>query len=98
MTETEMMAPPKLNSIIPMSKFDRERLAFARLRPELLLRFRDQFVAIHEEKVVGVGDDLRQVAFEAYGRFGYVPIYVDLVTDKPVRPVRIPSPREMPRG
>lgn len=91
MTITEIMPPPDVSSILkPPTKFEREMAAFRRLLPTLLKEYRGQHVAIHEEKVVGSGDDLVTVALAAYKQYGYQPIYVDLVTDEPSRPVRIP--------
>lgn len=74
-------------------KFERERAAFRRLLPTLLAEFRNKYVAIHEEKVVGSGDSIIDVATAASDQFGYQAIYVDLVTDEPQKPVRIPSAR-----
>jgi len=39
------------------------------------------------------GSDKLEVARRAYSRFGYVPIFVSRVTDEPIAPVRVPSPR-----
>ena len=75
------------------TKFEREMAAFHRLLPSLLKDYRNQYVAIHEEKMVGSGESIIEVAKRAYKEFGYQPIYVDLVTDEPQRPIRIPSPR-----
>jgi hypothetical protein len=33
------------------------------------------------------------VAERAYARFGYVPIFVSRVTEHPLKPIRMPSPR-----
>jgi hypothetical protein len=74
-------------------KFRSEQLAFRRLLPELLKTHRDQYVAIHEGKVVDSGSDQIEVAERAYARFGYLPILVTLVTDQPRPVIRIPSPR-----
>ncbi|HMF38773.1 MAG TPA: hypothetical protein VKF17_19195 [Isosphaeraceae bacterium] len=52
-----------------------------------------QYVAIHEGQVVESGSDKLEVARRAYSRFGYVPIFVSRVTDEPIAPVRVPSPR-----
>jgi hypothetical protein len=94
MNDSEIMAPPEIGQPTnPPSKFQREMAAFRRLLPELLQQYRNQYVAIHDEKVVGNGDNLISVAKDAYARFGYQPIYVDLVTDKVTLPIRIPSPR-----
>jgi hypothetical protein len=79
------------------SKWQREYTAFLRLLPDLLKTDRGQYVAIHEGRVVAKGTNLVEVALEAYARHGYVPIYVDEVTDQPAAPVRIPSPRLVER-
>ena len=94
MSDTEIMAPPVIDSPLKSpTKFEREQAAFRRLLPQLLNDYRNKYVAIHDEQVVGSGDDLVTVALEAYNRHGYQPIYVDLVTDAPVRPIRIPHYR-----
>ena len=91
MTDTEIMPPPDVKLLLnPPNKLARELAAFRRLLPGLLEAYRNQYVAIHDEQVVGSGEDLVSVALAAYDRFGYQPIYVDLVTDEPMRPVRIP--------
>ena len=91
MTDTDIMPAPDVKPFAePLTKFDREKAAFRRLWPTLLNDRRNKYVAIHEEKVVGSGDDLVTVALAAYKQYGYQPIYVDLVTDEPPRPVRIP--------
>lgn len=77
----------------PDDKWRREQRAFRRLLPELLQTLRGQYVAIHEGKVVESGDNKLAVAERAYTRFGYVPIYVSLVTDQAPPLVRIVSPR-----
>jgi hypothetical protein len=74
-------------------KFRSEQRAFHKLLPELLRTHRDQYVAIHEGRVVGSGADQVEVAERAYAMFGYTPILVTLVTDR-LRPVvRMRSPR-----
>lgn len=80
-----------------LPKWEREQRAFRRLLPSLLPTHRSQYVAIHNEAVVGSGPDQFELARESYQRYGYVPIYVGLVTDEPPRPVRIPSPRVLLR-
>jgi hypothetical protein len=77
----------------PDDKFRKEQQAFHRLLPELLRTHRDQYVAIHEGQVVDSGPDQIEVAERAYARFGYIPILVTLVTDRPRPVIRIPSPR-----
>jgi len=94
MIETAILPAPILPGSTPaVSKFERERTAFRRLLPTLMKDYRDKYVAIHEEKVVGSGDNLLDVADAAYSKFGYQPIYVNLVTDELKPIVRMPSSR-----
>jgi hypothetical protein len=58
----------------------------------------DQYVAVHQGAVIAHGHDQIEVAQQAYARAGYIPIYVGLVTDEPLAPVRISSPRLLPGG
>ena len=92
MNSVETLPAPVLPTP-PEDKFRSEQRAFQRLLPELLKTYRDQYVAIHEERVVDSGSDQIEVAERAYARFGYVPILVTLVTDEPRPIIRIPSPR-----
>jgi Family of unknown function (DUF5678) len=77
----------------PEDKFRREQEAFYRLLPELLRTQAGQFVAIHEGEVVQSGDDQIEVVERAYARFGYIPILVTLVTDRPRPVIEVCSPR-----
>ena len=87
-------APPASHRSLPEDdKWDRERLAFFRLLPDLLQTHRDQFVAIHEGRVVASGAAVVPVALQAHQQHGSVPIYVGLVSDQPTRRARIPGPR-----
>ncbi len=92
MSAIPIFEPPPLGLPKPTSKWDAEYEAFLRLLPELLKTHRDQYVAIHEGKVVGSGTDQLAVAMEAYREYGYVEILVRLVSDKPPRVVNIISP------
>ncbi len=92
MPATETLPAPGLPEI-GEDKWRREQRAFHRLLPHLLESYRGKYVAIHEGKVVESGSDKLDVAGRAYARFGYVPIFVSLVTDQLRAPVRIPSPR-----
>jgi hypothetical protein len=87
------LLPPR-----PTNKWRREQLAFLRLLPELLRTHRGKYVAVHEEKVVDSGEEKLAVAMRAYAQHGYVPIFVGLVTDEPLPPVRVPSPRVISPG
>ena len=78
-------------------KFQRERLAFHRLLPELLKTHHGKVVAIHDEKVLVVGDESVPVAMEAYKLVGYVALFVQRVLE--TQPVyRLRGPREIHRG
>jgi hypothetical protein len=93
-TQPAVLPAPVLASQ-PKGKWRREQEAFRRLLPALLATQRNQYVAVHEERVVESGTDKLDVAGKAYARFGYVPIFVSLVTDQPAPLVRIPSPRSV---
>jgi hypothetical protein len=93
MTPIPVFDAPQFDPSKPKSKWDREYEAFLRLLPELLQTHRGQYVAIHEGKVVGNGDDQLAVARTAYAEFGPVEILVRLATDQPPRIVNLLSPR-----
>jgi len=95
---SETTAGPAFEVVLPQppeAKWQRERRAFLQLLPSLLPAYRGQYVAIHEGKVVDSGPDLVPVALRTHQRYGNVPIYVDLVTDEPARPVRLSGPRRV---
>jgi len=66
-----------------LEAFEREQQAFERLKPELLRTHRGQWVAIYQGKVVEAGQDRSQVLDNFYGRFGYVPVYIQQVEEQP---------------
>ena len=92
MAEIEALPAPALKRP-PESKWQREYQAFLRLLPELLVTHRGRYVAIHEGRVAGVGDDRIELAREVWAKHGYVPIHIGLVTTDPPPVVRAPSPR-----
>ena len=61
--------------------FERERAAFERLKPELLKTYRGKFVAVVNEQVADVDTDRVKLVLRVYDRFGYRPIYVQLVEE-----------------
>ncbi|HEY2156277.1 MAG TPA: DUF5678 domain-containing protein [Isosphaeraceae bacterium] len=94
MSDTTIHDAPDLSLGEPQDDaWRRDQRAFADMLPSLLATHRGQYVAVHDGKVVASGPALVEVALEAYGRVGYVPVYVDLVTDQLQQPARIPSPR-----
>ena len=70
--------------------FERERAAFERLKPELLKTHRGKFVAVVNEQVVDMDIDRVKLILRVYDRFGYRPIYVQLVEEHLPRR-RLPS-------
>jgi hypothetical protein len=92
--QSELLPAPIL-PVPPPDKWRSEQAAFRRLLPELLKTYEGQYVAIHEGKVVEHGGDILDVADRAYSRWGYVPIYVDLVSSVPPPVWRIPSVRNL---
>jgi hypothetical protein len=95
MSQIDIIPAPEICvPTIPPSKWQREHEEFLRLLPALLATHRGKFVAVHDGKVVGSGEDQTEVALQAYSEWGYVPIFVGLVTDSPPPFVRIASPRQ----
>lgn len=74
----------------PDDAFERERAAFHRLKPELLKTHRGKYVAVVDEQVVDADTDKIKLILRVYDRFGYRPIYAQLVDDHLPR-VRMPS-------
>ena len=94
MNETQALPAPQLApDQNRQSKWDEEYRAFLRLKPVLMAQHSGKYVAVHDGKVVGEGDDQVEVALQAYDQIGYVPIYVGLVSNEPQPIVRVPSPR-----
>jgi PHD/YefM family antitoxin component YafN of YafNO toxin-antitoxin module len=77
-----------------MEAFERERAAFLRLKPQLLDTHRGLWVAIVGERVVDSDADSRALARRVYARFGYVPAYIQLVSEE-MPSVELPSPEEV---
>jgi len=96
MESVEILPAP--NFAVPLDdKWRREQRAFRQLLPELLHTHLDEFVAIHDGRVVEAGVDKLDVARRAYERFGHIPIFVSRVALVPSSPVRFPSPRPVDR-
>jgi hypothetical protein len=82
MSEPETLPAPVIDRP-PRNKWEREYRAFLRLLPELLKTHRGKYVAVHEEAVVDSGDDEIALTLRVYARYGYVPIHVGLVSERP---------------
>ena len=84
MTQTAIQ--PVVDVLVPvveMDKGEREYRAFFQLLPQLLDAHRGQYVAVHEGQAVDFDPDDIVLIQRVHARFGYVPIYVGLVTDQP---------------
>lgn len=84
--------------VLEVPKWQREKLAFERLLPELMKSYPGRFVAIHEEQVAGVGDDRLELATEVQRAIGNQAIYVGRVAYEAPRQVRIVTPFIHGRG
>ena len=74
MSQSETLPAPILDSPpLAADKWQRERLAFLCLLPELMRTPFKQYIAVHEGRVVASGTELAEAALEAYSRHGYVP-------------------------
>ncbi len=93
MSELQTLPAPTLDVGVPKEdKWRREQRAFQRLLPNLLHTHAGKYVAIHDEQVVDTDPDLVALGRRVYRRHGYIPIYMDLVAEKPII-VRIPHYR-----
>jgi len=71
------------------AKFQRERATYYRLLPELLKTHLGKVVAIHDERIIAVGDERRPVLDEATRIAGYVDLFVHRVVEvEPVERLR----------
>lgn len=75
------------------STWERDRQAFWQMRDSLLSEYLGKYVAVHQRGVVDSDTDELALARRLYKRYGYVPVYVQLVTDSPLPARRVPSPR-----
>jgi hypothetical protein len=94
MPPIDLLPAPDLSSAANAgNKWDRERTAFQRLLPSLMPQNAGRYVAIHEGQVVESGENQIAVALRCYERFGYVPIFVGLVSTEVPPVLRVPTPR-----
>jgi hypothetical protein len=64
------------------TKWDLEHEAFRRQLPLLLATHRDKYVAFHDQKLIGTGDDKLSLALDVLKKVGNVDIFVGLVSDQ----------------
>ncbi len=77
--------------------FERERVAFQRLLPELLVTHRGEWVAIVDERPVEFGPNFSSVIVRVRQRFGLRLVFVHEILEQP-RVYKIPSPRIVRRN
>ncbi len=70
------------------AKVEQEQAAFEKMRPELLKKYRGQYVAVHNGEVVEVAPDLRSLHLKVYARFGHTPMLHIQVTEEPMPDIR----------
>ena len=72
--------------------FQQEKQVFEKLKPALMKTNRGQYVVIKEGKAVLFGHNKTELAKQAYQKFGYGPLYIDLIEEK-TEIVHVPTPR-----
>ena len=77
----------------PHSRFAAERRAFGAVHEQLLNAYEGKYVAMLNATVVDSDEDKSALAQRVYRRFGYQPIYVQLVTAASLPIYRMSSPR-----
>jgi hypothetical protein len=75
------------------AKVEKEQAIFEQRKPELLKRYRGQYIAMHNGDVVETAADLRTLRSKVFARFGHTPMLHTFVTDQPDPEVVIRSPR-----
>lgn len=78
-----------------LEALQQERVAFLRLKPELLRTHKGLYVAIHNGQVVDSDKDQRALAKRVFAQ-SYRPVYIELVSEKP-RTAELPSPEVVMR-
>jgi prevent-host-death family protein len=76
-----------------LQRLEPNRTAFQQFLPELLKTHKNQFVAIHQGKLVDA-DSERVALVQRTRTKGYRPVYIQKVTREP-RIVELPSPEEV---
>lgn len=85
----EHVPPPVQEDIY--KALESEWKAFEKLRPELQEQYPGQYVAIYQERVVGMGEDQFDLLKQVYDEFGQVVCFIDKPDGPPIRKARITS-------
>ena len=75
------------------TQWDRDKRAFWEMRESLLPKYEGKYVAVYNGEVVDSDEDSIALTDRFYRRYGYVPVYCQLVTKGPLPVCRIRSPR-----
>ena len=80
-----------------LAQFRREKIraeteAFTQQHDELLTKYSDQYVAVHEGQVIDHGQDLRTLHLRVFNRFGHIPVLLKKVTSEPERELVFRNP------
>lgn len=73
-------------------KFQEAKRYFQENKPQILEKYRGNFIAIFDNTVVDHDRNFSELANRVYGKFGYQTIYMPFVESEPAV-LRIPSPR-----
>jgi len=84
------VGPQQLEYIL---RIEEEREAFLKIRDKLIRDplYTGKYIAVFQGAVVGFDEEKERLAETVYGKYGYVPIYINKVTPSERR-VEIPSP------
>jgi glutamyl-tRNA reductase len=78
---------------LKQEKIRRESEAFERQLPDLLQKYPDQYVAMHEGRVIASDPDLRQLHLRVFDQLKHTPVLLRQVTANPLRERVFRSPR-----
>lgn len=94
MNETDVVLPsPQIELPVPTPDvWTRNRDYFVSHRDELMKEYRGKYVAVHDGRIVAIGDDKLEAAKAGYAQCGRVPVYVGFVSEEGPRRIRMPSP------
>jgi predicted transcriptional regulator len=78
---------------VQREKIRAETVAFNAQREKLRATYREQYVAIHQGKVIDHDSDLRTLQLRVYEQLGHTPVLLKRVTDDRERELIFRSPR-----
>jgi len=94
-TNVEVIVDRALRTYLTQSRHQKIRVetnAFERQREALLAGYPDQYVAIHESKVIDHDLDLRTLHLRVFKQLGHTPVLLKRVTKEPERDLVFRSP------